>query len=149
MASDAATRSIIASSWRISGDWPITSPSPRARSTSPRSRRTSRASAPWLIARSTTERISADAAVFFRTSSAPARIARTAKPTVGWSLQITTTVSGATVRSRCSSASASSSSPPSAGSSSTASNGEPTTRSSAATGVATASISIPGSDVVA
>jgi hypothetical protein len=152
VASDAATRSIIASSCRISPDSPITSPRPRAFSTSPRSRRTSRASAPCVIARSTTERISAAAAVFFNTSSAPARIARTANPTVGWSLQITTTVSGATVRIRCSSASALSSSSPAAapdprpnlGSSSTASNVEPTTRSSAAGTVATASSSMPG-----
>ena len=66
VASDAATRSIIASSCRISADSPITSPSPRARSTSPRSRRTSRASAPCAIARSTTERISAASAVFLQ-----------------------------------------------------------------------------------
>ena len=45
------------------------------------------------------------------TSSAPERIARTANPTVGFELQITTTVSGATVRTRCTSASAPSSSP--------------------------------------
>ena len=71
-----------------------------------------------------------------------ARITRTVSSIVGAALQITTTVSGATVRRRWSSASAPSSSPPSAGSSSTRSNGVVTTRSSAAGVVATSSTSM-------
>ncbi|RMH37879.1 MAG: hypothetical protein D6689_20465 [Deltaproteobacteria bacterium] len=58
VASECATRSTSAMSCFIGGDSPITSPSPRARSTSDRSRRTSRARLPCLAARWTAARSS-------------------------------------------------------------------------------------------
>jgi hypothetical protein len=104
---------------------------------------TDRAGEAALLVAEQTDRISGASADFLRTSSAPARIARTANPTVGSSIHITTTESGAIVRMRWSSASAPSSSPPSSGSNSTTSNVELTIRSNAEAIELTASTSMP------